>query len=103
MVSPLEFNGREDSLFQPYNEENQRYMEYVEFLGTYADVPVTEILLAWRKVYGEERVNNWIRMCEEQSGDSFSDFEREDVWREEESLPSTAGYDNSMGNKKKSP
>ena len=79
-VPPLEFNGREDSLFQPYNGENKRFMEYVEFLGTYADVPVPEILLGCRKIYGEERVNNWIRMWEAQGGESSSDFEREDVW-----------------------
>jgi transglutaminase-like putative cysteine protease len=81
-VAPLEFNGGEDSLFQPYNGENQRYMEYVEYIGTYADVPLAEILSAWRKTYGEERVDHWIHMSEEQSGESVSDFEREDVWRE---------------------
>jgi len=54
----------------------------VEFIGIYADVPLAEILSAWRKTYGEERVNHWIRMSEEQSGESLSDFEREDVWRE---------------------
>lgn len=81
-VSPLEFNGREDSLFQPFNEENQRYMEYVDFIGIYADVPVAAILSAWRQTYGEERVDNWIQMIEERSGESVSDFEREEVWRE---------------------
>lgn len=80
-VSPLEFNGREDSLFQLYNEENQRYMEYLEFLGTYADVPVAEIVAAFRQTYGEERVDHWIRMSEERGGESVSDFEREEVWR----------------------
>jgi transglutaminase-like putative cysteine protease len=81
-VAALEFSGREDSLFQPYNEENQRYMEYLEFIGIYADVPLAEILSAWRKTYGEERVDNWIHMSEERSGESVSAFEREDVWRE---------------------
>ncbi|OGP65660.1 MAG: transglutaminase, partial [Deltaproteobacteria bacterium RBG_13_53_10] len=32
-VPPLEFNGREDSLFQPYNLKNQKFMEYLEFCG----------------------------------------------------------------------
>jgi transglutaminase-like putative cysteine protease len=81
-VSPLEFSGREDSLFQPYNEENRRYMEYVEFIGVHADVPVAEILAAWRRIYGEERVANWIRMAEERQGESLADFEREEVYRE---------------------
>jgi transglutaminase-like putative cysteine protease len=39
-VTPLEFNGREDSIFQPYNEEKKLFMEYIHDHGTYADIPV---------------------------------------------------------------
>ena len=78
-VSALEFNGREDSLFQPYNFENQKFMEYVKFYGIYADVPVDEIVVAWKKAYGEERVQAWIRQFEEKGDRSLSDFEKEDV------------------------
>ncbi len=60
-VLPLEFNGREDSLFQPYKLDNQKFMEYIKFHGLYADVPVDEIVAAWKKAYGEERVQAWIR------------------------------------------
>lgn len=81
-VPPLEFNGRDDSLFQAYNAENRRYMEYLEFVGIYADVPVAEIVAAWRRTYGEERVANWIRTFEAGQGASVSDFEREEVFRE---------------------
>jgi transglutaminase-like putative cysteine protease len=81
-VSPLEFNGQEDSLFQLYNDKNQRYMEYLEFLGSYADVPVAEIVTAFRQTYGDARVDNWIRMSEEREGKSVADFAREEVWRE---------------------
>ena len=59
-VAPLEFNGREDSIFQPFNEEKHRFMEYLEFLGSYADIPVDEIVAAFKKTYGEERVQGWI-------------------------------------------
>ena len=78
-VLPLEFNGREDSLFQPYNMNNQKFMEYVNFYGTYADVPVEDIVVAWKKAYGEERVQAWIRSFEEKGDRSLSDFEKEDV------------------------
>ena len=81
-VAPLEFNGREDSLFQIYNKKSQRYMEYLAFLGTYADVPVAKILTAFRQTYGDERVDHWIRMSEEREGQDASDFEREEVWNE---------------------
>ncbi|MGB9629851.1 MAG: transglutaminase, partial [Thermodesulfobacteriota bacterium] len=80
-VPPLEFNGREDSLFQPYNLKNQKFMEYVAFHGVYADVPVDQIVLGWRKAYGEERVNRWIKLFEEKEGESLSRFEDEEVWK----------------------
>ncbi len=79
-VAPLEFNGRDDSLFQPYNAGNQRYMEYLEFLGTAADVPVAAIVSAWRQTYGSARVDQWIRQSEEQGEKSQADFNQEEVW-----------------------
>src|SRR4030066_2414711 len=73
-VPPLEFNGREDSLFQAYNLQNQRFMEYVDFHGLYADIPVDQIVVAWEKAYGKDRVRNWIRKLEEGNDRSLSDF-----------------------------
>ena len=59
-VIPLEFNGREDSIFQTYNMEKKEFMEYLDFHGTYADIPVDVILAAWEKAYGRDRVRKWI-------------------------------------------
>jgi transglutaminase-like putative cysteine protease len=59
-VTPLEFNGHEDSIFQPYNEEKKLFMEYIKDHGTYADIPVDQIVDAWKAVYGQERVKQWI-------------------------------------------
>jgi len=59
-VIPLEFNGREDSLFHPYNMEKKQFMEYLEYHGIYADIPVNAILEAWEEAYGKERVQKWI-------------------------------------------
>jgi hypothetical protein len=78
-VPPLEFNGREDSLFQAYNLENQKFMEYLEFSGIYADIPLDHILAGWRKTYGDDRVESWIKMFEKGGGPSLRDFDREDV------------------------
>ena len=78
-VPPLEFNGRDDSLFQTYNLENKKFMEYVKFHGIYADIPVALIVEAWRKAYGEKLIKNWIKRLEEGEGRSLSDFESEDV------------------------
>lgn len=78
-VPPLEFNGREDSLFQAYNLRNQKFMEYVAFHGVYADLPVDKIFAAWEKAYGKDRVRNWIKRFEEGGERSLSNFEREEV------------------------
>ena len=35
-------------------------MEYLEYHGTYTDIPVDNILAAWKKAYGRDRVGKWI-------------------------------------------
>jgi transglutaminase-like putative cysteine protease len=81
-VPPLEFNGREDSIFQPYNLQRQRFMEYVAFHGVYADIPVDRIVTEWEKTYGVNRVRSWIKRFEEAAGRSLADFGREEVVQE---------------------
>lgn len=78
-VAPLEFNGREDSLFQPFNLEKKKFMEYVAQHGTYADIPLDEIMAAWEGAYGKERVETWIEMHEKLGGKSRSNFYQEEV------------------------
>jgi transglutaminase-like putative cysteine protease len=78
-VAPLEFNGRDDSLFHAYNQANQKYMEYVEYHGSFADIPVPTILAAWKQTYGEQRVNGWISMHEAGKNALVADFAQEDV------------------------
>ncbi len=50
-VKPLEFDGTEDSIFHPYDQDNRRHMEYVRDRGAHADVPVEEIQRAFREAY----------------------------------------------------
>ncbi len=50
-VKPLEFDGREDSIFHPFDEDNRRHMEYVRDRGSHADVPVAEIMRVFREAY----------------------------------------------------
>ncbi len=50
-VKPLEFDGREDSLFHPFDEDNRRHMEYVRDRGAFADVPADAIRQAFRETY----------------------------------------------------
>ncbi|RLB85240.1 MAG: transglutaminase [Deltaproteobacteria bacterium] len=66
-VIPLEFNGREDSIFQAYNMKKKEFMEYLEFHGTFLDIPVDIILAAWENAYGKDRVRKWIDDLEKSS------------------------------------
>ena len=50
-VKALDFDGREDSIFHPFDEEDRRHMEYVRLRGSYADVPVEEITRVFRETY----------------------------------------------------
>jgi transglutaminase-like putative cysteine protease len=81
-VPPLEFNGREDSIFQPYNLQRQRFMEYVRLHGVFADIPVDRIVTEWENTYGRDRVRDWIKRFEEAAGRSLADFGREEVLEE---------------------
>lgn len=78
-VAPLEFNGREDSVFQPYNQEKKRFMEYVNDHGVYTDIPVDAIVAAWRQTYTDKRVDQWIGWFEKNNGRPIRNFEKEDV------------------------
>jgi len=50
-VKPLEFDGRADSIFHPFDEDDRRHMEYLRDRGVYPDVPVDEIQQAFRDAY----------------------------------------------------
>ncbi len=81
-VAPLEFDGRHDSLFQPYNLEKRLFMEYVEEHGVYADIPVEIIVEAWERAYGKERVRAWMRIYDSGGDVRQRRFEHEEVYRE---------------------
>lgn len=50
-VKPLEFDGRADSIFHPFDQDDRRHMEYLRDRGVFADVPVAEIQQAFREAY----------------------------------------------------
>jgi len=50
-VRPLEFAGREDSLFHPHDVSGRRHMEYLRDRGPALDVPVADILETFNRCY----------------------------------------------------
>lgn len=59
-VAPLDFTGREDSIFQSFSPDGEKFMEYLEFHGTFSDIPVARIVEAFKNTYGRIRVQGWI-------------------------------------------
>lgn len=50
-VEPLEFNGRDDSIFHEFNGEGHRHMEYVQEHGHFDEVPFEFIVTGVAKAY----------------------------------------------------
>lgn len=50
-VAPLEFDGVNDSVFQPFTPSG-RFMEYVTDHGTFPDIPFDRMMAEWRRYYG---------------------------------------------------
>ena len=48
---PLEFDGRADSIYHPFDKAGNRHMEYVAMHGAFDDVPLQRILDAFARHY----------------------------------------------------
>jgi transglutaminase-like putative cysteine protease len=56
---PLEFDGRTDSIFQPFSPDGTRFMEYVHDFGSFAEVPFELMVSEWKKHYPAIRRGSW--------------------------------------------
>jgi transglutaminase-like putative cysteine protease len=50
-LKPLDFDGLHDSIYHPFDLAGQRHMEYLRERGSFADVPLAQILADFRVVY----------------------------------------------------
>jgi len=48
---PLEFDGREDSIYHPYDKAGNLHMEYVRQRGSFYDVPLADMVADFREHY----------------------------------------------------
>ena len=58
------FDGRKDALFPSHDLNGNVYVEYVQYHGSFADLPLEDLLRSFRNVYGDERVDEWIELLE---------------------------------------
>ena len=75
-LHPLEFDGRSDSIYHPFDKSGHRHMEYLRERGSFTDVPLAQIVADFRSVYP-----GWLRGPEDRSdlhgSDFLADVERE--------------------------
>jgi transglutaminase-like putative cysteine protease len=50
-VAPLEFDGETDSIFQEFDAERGRFMEYVADHGSHVGIPFDAMIAAWKHHY----------------------------------------------------
>jgi transglutaminase-like putative cysteine protease len=60
-VESLEFDGKEDSIFQSYNQEGSLFMEYLHDYGRFEDVPydlfISELIKHYPHLFEEKKWN----------------------------------------------
>ena len=50
-LKPLDFDGREDSIYHPFDLGGRRHMEYLTYRGVYADIPFPTIRACFHRYY----------------------------------------------------
>ncbi len=50
-VKPLEFDGKSDSIFHPFDAEGRRHMEYLRDHGHFDDFPFAKMAAAFKETY----------------------------------------------------
>lgn len=50
-IYPVEFDGTKDAVFHTYDRAGNLHIEYVDDLGSFSDLPLEEIIEAFKKYY----------------------------------------------------
>jgi hypothetical protein len=70
---PLAFNGHDDSIYHPYDRAGNRHMEYVQYRGTFDEMPLARIVADFELAYPR-----WIRPGNDMhKADFLAEVERE--------------------------
>ena len=58
-VDPLEFDGETDSVLQPYDRKQGRFMEYVTDHGSHTTLPFDAMIAEWKLHYSTTLASEW--------------------------------------------
>ncbi len=50
-LKPLDFDGRCDSIYHPFDLEGNKHMEYIQYRGEFADIPFDQITETFKNEY----------------------------------------------------
>ena len=75
---PLEFDGRDDSLYHPFDADGNQHMEYVNYRGAYADAPLDEIARTFEKEYSFANARSEPRSA---SFEDDAEIENSNIWK----------------------
>lgn len=50
-LKPLEFDGKSDSIYHPFDLEGNRHMDYINFRGEFDDVPMDQMMKTFSEVF----------------------------------------------------
>lgn len=72
-LKPLDFDGRADSIYHPFDLAGNRHMEYLHQRGSFDDLPLDAIMVDFRQHYPQ-----WIAdMAQQQDADFLADVAAE--------------------------
>ena len=60
-VVSLDFDGEQDALLHPYDKQGRRHMEYMNYAGSYPDVPADMLVKVMIDHYGQDVCDNLAR------------------------------------------
>ncbi|WP_342593226.1 transglutaminase family protein [Ramlibacter agri] len=69
-LHPLEFDGRSDSIYHPFDRAGNRHMEYLNDRGSFVEVPLETIVTDFRVTYP-----GWLRGAETAISLAQADFQ----------------------------
>jgi transglutaminase-like putative cysteine protease len=50
-IRPLDFDGRSDAIYHPFDLNGNRHMEYLQYRGEFTDVPIDQIIETFQQEY----------------------------------------------------
>lgn len=50
-IRPLEFDGKSDSVYHPFDLDGNRHMEYLRYRGEHTDVPLADMIATFHREY----------------------------------------------------